>query len=141
MAKNRTEKSNFQSNYGGEWCTAAHYLVEIICEKIAKKDGNSLPNKFWNVDKWKKTYRHQIIAANGLLKMYDAKAIMKAIRHPKAKTVYSYGAHFILVPLIEIEQEQINQLKLNPTEIQEVDITEKPKVMQKKKSRFANLDG
>lgn len=75
--------------------TAAQYITEIICEKKAQKDGLDLHYRFWTLKKWEKFFRDQIATANKLLKDYDAKAIIKALNDPKAKTIYSLRAPFL----------------------------------------------
>lgn len=75
--------------------TAAQYITEIICERKAQKDGSDLHYRFWTLKKWAKFFRDQIATANKLLKDYDARAIIKALHDPKAKSIYSLRAPFL----------------------------------------------
>jgi hypothetical protein len=88
----KSQKSNFQSAYGGGYISAAQYLAEVACERIAAKDKKALPPKFWNLDSWKKIFLMQIRFANSLLKLYAPQAIVAAFR--RSKNVYSLGAKF-----------------------------------------------
>jgi len=109
MAAKRTNKCCFESRHGGGWITPAAYLVELICEKSAKKDKKALPNKFWSLLEWKKSFRLQILHANKLLKKYDITPIVKSLNKREARNVYSLGANFILEPLIQIEQKKYDE--------------------------------
>jgi hypothetical protein len=85
MAEHQTQASCFQSRFGGGNITPANYIVEIICERLALKEGlSSLPFKFWSTTKWKKVYMQQLLIATGLLKMYSPTAIIAGLkRNPK----------------------------------------------------------
>ena len=71
MSKQRTDISKYRSPSTGDYCTAAQYIAEIICQRIADKDKiGTLAYKFWNQPKWKKTYIRQVSLANKLIKDY-----------------------------------------------------------------------
>jgi hypothetical protein len=81
--------SNYVSPNSGQECSPAQYIAEIMCTREAAKQNITLPHKFWNQQPWKKKYANQIIAANGLLKVYDAEAIVRGINHPRISWAYS----------------------------------------------------
>lgn len=93
----------------------AQYLAELVCERIAKKDGNALPVKFWNTDRWKNIFLQQLLAANTLLKVYHPLAVIRGLR--LQKTVYSLRAKWLLDTVdtqqkkLLVEQEQLDNLK------------------------------
>jgi hypothetical protein len=95
--------------------TPAQYLAELVCERIAKKDGKTLPVKFWNTDRWKKIFLQQLLAANTLLKVYHPIAIIRALR--TQKTSYSLRAKWLLDTIekeqknLLVEQKQLDNLK------------------------------
>jgi hypothetical protein len=71
MSKGRTELSKYRSPSTGDYCTAAQYIAEIICQRIADKDKiGTLAYKFWNQPKWKKIYIRQVGLANKLIKKH-----------------------------------------------------------------------
>ena len=71
MSKQRTDISKYRSPSTGDYCTAAQYIAEIICQRIANKEKiGTLAYKFWNQPKWKKTYIRQVSLANKLIKEY-----------------------------------------------------------------------
>lgn len=143
MAKKRTNKSKYQSKYGGGYITPAQYIVERICEHKANQDNTGLPYKFWNTKKWRGFFRSQMTIANGLLKLYSPEAIVAALRQPKAAKVYSLGASFILDDLFDAEQKKIdahkkNIKKSNRDKISK-DVTSKPVKFSSKKSKMNKL--
>lgn len=67
----------------------AQYIAEIICERIAAKDKDQLPVKFWSTEKWKKIFMRQVFAANGLLKIYHPLSVIYALRqNPKTYSLH-----------------------------------------------------
>ncbi len=108
MAENRSDKACFESRFGGGWLTASQYLAENMCDRMARKDKTSLPAKFWDTsDLWKRHFLQQIRSANSLLKLYSIEAILRGLRHPKGKNVFSLGARW-LDPIIKDEQRKID---------------------------------
>lgn len=87
--------------------TAAQYITELICEKKAKKDKKDLPLRFWNLPTWGSFFRQQILAANGLLKIYDSAAIVAALNSKKAWGIFSLRAPH-LDAIIEEEAAKIS---------------------------------
>lgn len=101
--------------------TPAQFITEIICEHKAIKDKEDLHYKFWTNKKWASFYRDQIATANKLVKKYDPMAIVKALKDPKAKNIYSLRAPFLKDIIVEHQNiiETSNKIltqKLNRTE-------------------------
>lgn len=90
MARNRSEKSRYKSPSTGEYCTAAQYIAELMCQRMAEKENaGSLAYKFWNTDKWKAAYKHQLVLANRLVKKHDERAIIKALKSGRGRNIFS----------------------------------------------------
>ena len=90
MVKKRSESSKYQSPSTGEFCTCAQYIAEVMCSRMAQKDNQgSQAYKFWNTEKWQKTYQHQVILANRLIKKYSERAVSKAINSRELSRAYS----------------------------------------------------
>ena len=71
-------------------------------ERIAKKEKQTLPFKFWNIPKWNKIFRMQIKYANDLLKEYSEREVFDVLKSKKGQRIYSLGAKkTIIIPLIE----------------------------------------
>lgn len=83
----------------------------------AAKDGKTLPHKFWNDDKWKREYRWTIVKVNGLLKLYDYKAIIGVLTSHKGRFIYSI--HYPDLPRLVQEYEQKNKIDVT-------DVTDSP---------------
>ena len=106
MAEKQSEASPFQSRFGGGWVSAAQYLAETMCARMAKKRNQDLPPFFWNQVAWKRTFLIQIRHANALLKLYDRKAIFAALR--RARWVMSLTNKMTLDPLFQEEQDKLD---------------------------------
>lgn len=91
MSKQQTDLKKYRSPSTGDFCTAAQYIAEIICQRIADKDKlGTLAYKFWNQNKWKKTYIRQVSLANKLVKEYGDDFV-RFIKSKSGKFVLSLG--------------------------------------------------
>lgn len=90
----------------GKHVSAAQYITELICENKAKKDKLDLHYRFWTTKSWSTFYRNQIASANKLVKKYDPKAIIAALKHKDAEKIYSLRAPH-LPAIIEKMQNQL----------------------------------
>jgi hypothetical protein len=110
----------YPSKYSnGKTVSAAQYITEMICEHLAKKDKRDLHYRFWVNEEWAKFYKSQIFTAHKLLKKYSEKAIIEALKTPKAQKIYSLRAPHLLA--IIDQQEKILASKTEPST--EVNIT------------------
>ena len=87
--------------------TAAQFITEMICEKRAQYNHEDLHFKFWTTKKWSVFFRNQIATANKLVQEFDPIAIVKALKNPKTKFLYSLRAPS-LKAIIQQEQEILN---------------------------------
>ena len=71
MAKDRTETNKYPSRYspnadsdGFSWVSGRQYIVEMVCENLARKQKKELPRGFYTkalgLTEWQKTYTAQI---------------------------------------------------------------------------------
>lgn len=79
MSISKTEKCKYKSPSTDEYCTAQQYVVELVMTREAKKNGKSLPIKFWNLDEYKKKYKLTLFRANTLVKAYSEDGLVRAI--------------------------------------------------------------
>lgn len=106
MATERTQSSRYQSLYGGGFVTPAQILAEIMCERMARSKGQSLPAKFWSTsDEWGKTFIWQLTQANKLLKDFHETVISRVLRSNEGKFFLSLTAKG-LRPLLKKEQKK-----------------------------------
>lgn len=104
----RKYKSKYLANSDNEYnITAAQFLTEFICERIAAKTKRALPAKFWNHPNWNKDFRRQIGAANKLLAEHDIRDILAALRHQKGKWITSLGAKKQIAEVIKLTQKDL----------------------------------
>lgn len=93
MAKQRSDKSPYPSRYSPSgWVTPAQYILELVCEKRALKDKKELPIQFWNLPEWASLFKSQLRKCHALLKQYDEKAIIAALKN---SNIYSLHAPWI----------------------------------------------
>lgn len=141
MAKERSEASKYHSRYSEGWVSASQYIVELICEKKARLANKDLPVRFWKLKEWASFFRSQIGTANKLLKKYDEKAIIRALKDKKAFRIYSLRAPHLL-PIIESEQKKVVlEQQSVATVIPEIDTTAKPRPKYDPLKSLRNLDG
>ena len=136
MAKKRTSKSNYQSPSTGEYCTSAQYIAELMCLRMAENSNEgSLGIKFWNNGKWKKTYQHQIILANRLVKEFDEGLLIKALNSKEGQSIYSLRNKRLTEIVHKLKRQPP---KSQPPELPTSDPLTKPKKPFGKKSRLSD---
>jgi hypothetical protein len=95
----------YASKYSnGKSVSSAQYITELICENKAKKDKKDLHYRFWTTKSWEKYYKDQIATAYKLLKKYDAKAIISALKSTQGQKIYSLRAPFLEPIIVEMVQ-------------------------------------
>lgn len=93
MANKRSEKSPCPSIFSkNKWISYNQLVVEMICQRAAHRDQKDLPQQFWTLKPWNAFYRWQISIMAKLSKEYDPKIIIKALRDPKGRSIYSLNA-------------------------------------------------
>ena len=92
MANKKTEKCSFASDYGGGYIRPDQWVTERLCAVISKKEGVELPDKFWNLPKWRSMFRRQVQLAASLLVMYEAEPISRALKDKRSYNVRSFAA-------------------------------------------------
>ena len=98
-----------------------------------------LPDKFWNLEEYKRDFKGQLFKANTLVKLYDMPAIIKAIGTNDGKHMTSLH-NPNLIPIIERCQIEIKALA-EKEEAQTVDPKDfKPAKQMGKKSLRSKLD-
>lgn len=107
----------YKSWYGGGYVTAAVFLAEGMCARLAKMKKQDLPDRFWNLAAWKRTYLQQIRFASALLQHYDVKVILAALK--RSKKTFSLGNKMVLDPLLEDEQQRFERQKVADAERQQ----------------------
>jgi len=137
------KKKRYPSKYSnGKTVTAAQYITELICEKMAKKDKKDLHYRFWVSPEWEKYYRNQIASAHALLKKYTDTAIIRALNNPKSERIYSLRAPH-LPAIIEHEQmvldTQNQELSINLERPENVAFS-KPKIKSNIISKLKDLE-
>ena len=134
MAQKETDKSHYDSKWGGGKITAAQFIMELLCEKIATWRKKTLTNKFWLEKEWKQTYILQMLHVNALLKVYPEQVIITSIKRVEKLTSIKVP-WFQNVLKEEYDKWKLKQkiekveIKTQPTDVQPVEtiIVSKPK--------------
>ena len=102
-------KNTFPSRYSnGKTVSAAQYVTELICENKAKTNKKDLHHRFWENPEWASYYRNQIASAHKLLKKFEPRAIIDALKDSRAQKIYSLRAPHLL-PIIEEKQKLLDK--------------------------------
>ena len=133
-------KKKLRSLKSDSQVTEAQYLTELLCINIATLDGKDLPNKFWNIPKWKRIFRTQVQFASSLLGAYSFQAIACAIKDKRSYKIHSFRAPW-LVPIIQEYQDKFDKLNSdleNTPTLEKIDIEKyKPRPRMKKKNSLS----
>jgi len=147
MANQKTEKCSYASDYGGGYIRPDQWVTERLCAVISKKENSELPDKFWNLPKWKSMFRRQVQLAASLLVMYDPEPISRALRDKRSYNIRSFAA-FNSVPffskvLDEYQAKYDAELKSEEIKLEARATNAIPKRITKdnKLSRLKNIDG
>jgi hypothetical protein len=109
--------------------TAYQKIAEIMCERQAAQKGRQLPTRFWTVKPWDRAFKLQVNLAQGLLKLYSAAAVMRALQTDEGKRIYSLTAEW-LDPLIqkeEAKEKMLEQQRKDAPAIEAYDATQAPR--------------
>lgn len=118
-------KKIYNSSYTSKKVTAAQYIAEKMCERLAKSKGTKLPSNFWYDETWMKYFKYQTLLANKLIKMYGVEPVMQAVGDKALSWVYS-----LRYPGISKKAESLSN-KLKDFEIEEK-LIDQPKVSTRK---------
>lgn len=139
-------EKKYKSKYGAKSnITAAQYITELLCEKMAEQRGDDLPDRFWNnKGYYARKFRHEIIQANELLAEYkDEKAIIEALRDSRTWNVKSLRnkklKYIINEKKQEIERKKIIAEARRMDEEIITDIYTRPRKQVGKPSRISKL--
>ena len=100
-----TDKHPYKSNAADFYVDAANYLAELICKKKHEDENTgALPRFFWRSDTFKNLYIREVSQAKNLLKKYDQKSIVQAMKSPKAKWIRSLRNKNLLPIIKEFEK-------------------------------------
>lgn len=140
MGKEQTEKSRYPSYYGAGFITAAQYIVEVLCTMVAARDKMTLGNQFWKTDKWAKFFRGQVPAAKTLLKKYDEKIILAALKDKRLYGLNSLRAKWILSILEEYKNKKSDAIRPHVGQVIRLDNLNLPTFRLNQDSKKGILD-
>ncbi len=146
MGTQQTEKSSYPSIYSsGKYVSAAQYIIELVCQKKAHLEQKHIGTQFWKNKLWADFFKMQLRKCHNLLKKYDEKAIIGALKHKNARNVKSLMATWLL-PIIKEEQEKLEILREKQGRADQVEInretvsTQMRKPQKSVRSKLEELD-
>jgi len=142
VAKDRSQASRFPSRYGGGWVSPSQYITECLCVLIAKHERTELFDRFWLQEPWKAIFRRQAPLAIKLLKKHPAEVILATLRDRRCWKIHSFGANYLLKPLLTQKQREYDAQKSQQTDTEFVNTStvQKPRrILTGKKSLFHQL--
>lgn len=122
---------------------APQYLAELMCKRLAQKNKQTLPSKFWNLPEWRMIYKNQLIAAHALIKVYDPRAIIAAVERKTFSWVYSLRYPGLRQAILEEEAKlKIADKKIEKAVAPQIEnpTLEPQKPFSNKQSRTSKLD-
>lgn len=60
--------------------TGAQYIIELICQNLAKANNEELPIKFWENPSWGRFYRSQLRRVHKLLEFFPEHVLITVIK-------------------------------------------------------------
>ena len=110
----------YKSLFSDLMVDSANHIAELICKRNAEKDNSgSLPQNFWRLPQYQKLYIKEVSQARILLRIYDERAIIRALERWEVRFIKSLRTKR-LIPIIEEEQSKIKETKFSEEEIKEV---------------------
>lgn len=104
MQSQPSESKPYKSFYGEIYVTESAHLAELIFKRRSELNNEgTLPNFFWRIPKYKKSFGLQTMYASRLLKTYDISAIIKGLNNKAVKNVLSFS-NKRLIPFIDEAQ-------------------------------------
>lgn len=135
------KKSTYPSRYSpGKYVTAAQYIIELVCEHKAKFDKTELPIKFWNHPLWSSFFKKNLRKVHQLLKKYDEKAVIAAIKSKDFQYCYSIFTEKF-TDLVQQEQYKLStQVQPKSDKINRDTVEDQPRQRPTKKTLLTKLD-
>ena len=132
----------FISPSGGNKCTPAQYLAEIVVSrKIMKKIGY-IPEKFWNLPLWSKDYRQQIPTANKILNTYKVEHVLSALNTKECGWIHSLNCPDLIKAIeLELKKSEVCDSQKTKIDVNIENTTMLPTIKKITKSKLDKLRG
>jgi hypothetical protein len=123
-----TGKCQYSSPFSpGKYITAAQYLAELMCQRIARQESKELPDRFWNLPKWQAIIRKHYTHLGRLTRRFPVEAIIRAFNDKRSQRMISFGNRGF-IPIIIDHMAAIKREEANPPkETEAVDTTLEPR--------------
>jgi len=117
----------------------SNFITELVIIESAKKAGQRLVPKFWQLESWKEIYGFEVQAARNLLRVFPKhqELILRLVIHKQLNTFYYPKARFVVKKAIErkVTSDEAPEKK-QPTNVDGLKTRSKTKI----KNIFSELD-
>ena len=133
----------YQSKYYDKKVTALQYIVELLCEKKAEFDKETLPNEFWEVPRWGNYAKRNLRRATALIKHHGAPAIINMLNGVGMKGRYSIFTEYAESLIIKEKKKLDDEIGSQTVKINRNTLNSKPRQQEHKTalSKLKELDG
>lgn len=126
----------YSSKYGfGDEISAAQLAAETMCHRYAKKRKVQLPQKFWFIDEWKRTFLSQMAAFNKLATAFPEEVILKTIK--ENQNIYSLRPKFIIELVKKVHDRTVKESMVKERDEVKEEVKENKKVSFRKRKSTA----
>ncbi len=97
---------------------------------MAKTERKELQDRFWQREPWKNVFRRQVPLAVELLKEHPPEVILSVLRDRRCWKIRSFGAKWLLGPLLKEKQREYDVKKSQHKEdnkLEKTQTTQKPR--------------
>lgn len=123
MPSKPTDKCPYPSIFSpGCYVHFAQLVAEKMCQNAAKKEYKELPLQFWEIPKWSKVLKFQLVLVARLRRKYRDDAIMSAINDKRCRNVFSLSAPWF-IKIID-EYQALPSKDMGKSEVVEIEVSE-----------------
>jgi hypothetical protein len=118
--------NKYQSCMGGGEITAAQFVMEKFLLLLASQEKTNLPEKFWQLDKYKQLWKRHVRSVHKLLKVYEVEAITSGLKDRRLKNLRSLSqkAAWLWKPVFDKHQKIVEEKLKAKNSYEEPDVAD-----------------
>lgn len=115
-----SKMQNKYTSFSGKKVNGAQYIAEILCKRRLEHEGHQLPQRFWTIDEFKKSYMTHLFIVRNALKFCSEKALINALNRKNLSKVYSTRNKDLIKAIKEEELKIKKESELKARDITDV---------------------